>query len=198
MRRTLNLKPLLAALGTALAIAVLTACGTSDEAAAPEDNGDAAIGETTGEAAAGPSPIKTPDLTADNDGADVVVPTPPAGTALNPLRTATPEEAADSPTATAIPTSPPPSDTDSSVSTGGSFAEERDLEIISILSRDAIPAIWAPEFLTAEEATDQMLDTELVIGLSIDGDHRAYSVPFLSRHEVVNDIVGGKPVAVTW
>ena len=33
---------------------------------------------------------------------------------------------------------------------------------------------------------------------SIEGDARAYSVPLLSRHEIVNDVVGGKPIAVTW
>ena len=39
---------------------------------------------------------------------------------------------------------------------------------------------------------------EQVLGLSIDGDSRAYPIKMLSRHEIVNDVVGGKPVAVTW
>ncbi len=43
-----------------------------------------------------------------------------------------------------------------------------------------------------------MRPEELVLGLSINGDHRAYSLPFLSSHEIVNDTVGGVPVAVTW
>ncbi len=43
-----------------------------------------------------------------------------------------------------------------------------------------------------------MTPTELVLGLSIDGDHRAYPLNLLSRHEIVNDTVGGEPVAVTW
>ncbi len=34
--------------------------------------------------------------------------------------------------------------------------------------------------------------------MEIDGDARAYSVQLLSRHETVNDVVGGKPVEVTW
>ena len=37
-----------------------------------------------------------------------------------------------------------------------------------------------------------------VLGLSIDGDTRAYPVWVLSSHEVVNDVVGGQHVAVTY
>lgn len=74
----------------------------------------------------------------------------------------------------------------------------RNLEIISVLGKDGIPAILEPRFLPAEAATGQMTPTELVLGLSIDGDHRAYPLNLLSRHEIVNDTVGGEPVAVTW
>ena len=72
------------------------------------------------------------------------------------------------------------------------------LEIITVLGKDAIPAIDEPSFLTAPEAAGRMPDESLVIGLSIDGDHRAYATAFLSRHEIVNDVVGGRAVAVTW
>ena len=74
----------------------------------------------------------------------------------------------------------------------------RSVRIITVLPKDAIPAIMDPEFVTGDEAEDQMSPTERVLGLSINGDHRAYSVPALSSHEVVNDVVGGVPVAVTW
>ena len=73
-----------------------------------------------------------------------------------------------------------------------------DLQIITILGKDGIPSIDNPRFLTGEEADNQMLETERVIGVSINGDHRAYSLNMLSRHEIVNDTVGGVPVAVTW
>ena len=43
-----------------------------------------------------------------------------------------------------------------------------------------------------------MKSNELVLGLSINGDSRAYPIPMLSSHEIVNDVVGGEPVAVTW
>lgn len=76
--------------------------------------------------------------------------------------------------------------------------EERDYEIITLLGFDAIPAILAPEMVGADAADEWMVDNEPVVGLSINGDNRAYSIPMLSRHEIVNDVVGGQPVAVTW
>ena len=71
-------------------------------------------------------------------------------------------------------------------------------ELITLLPPEAIPAIDNPQFLTIEEA-DQFYDpNEFIIGVSIDGDNRAYSIPLLSSHEVVNDMVAGRPIAVTW
>ena len=74
----------------------------------------------------------------------------------------------------------------------------RMFEIIDVVRKDGIPAIFNPTIISADEASMQIRDGDLVIGLSINGDHRAYSVPFLSGHEIVNDVVGGVPVAVTW
>ena len=71
-------------------------------------------------------------------------------------------------------------------------------DIRSVLPRDAIPSIDAPEFLDADAASEFMSDGHLVIGLSVGGEHRAYSTAFLSSHEIVNDTIGGAHVAVTW
>lgn len=71
-------------------------------------------------------------------------------------------------------------------------------QIITLLPRDAIPAIDDPVFLTAEEADAEYTPDELVLGVNIDGDARAYSTGLLSRHEIVNDTVGGRKIAVTW
>ena len=81
---------------------------------------------------------------------------------------------------------------------GGAKDEEMDLEIVTLLGFDAIPAILDPEFVSVEEADEWMGPDELVLGLSINGDSRAYSVPMLSSHEIVNDTVGGRKLAVTW
>ena len=76
--------------------------------------------------------------------------------------------------------------------------ETLNLEIITILGKDGIPAILDPQFVSGAEAAEQMVDSERVLGVSINGDHRAYPLNQLSRHGIVNDEVGGVPVAVTW
>lgn len=73
-----------------------------------------------------------------------------------------------------------------------------DLEIITLLPPDAIPAIDDPQFLGASEAAEFYDPDELVMGVTFNGETRAYSVPFLSSHEIVNDTVGGVKIAVTW
>ena len=78
-------------------------------------------------------------------------------------------------------------------------APERDLDIVTLLPFDQIPSIDNPHFFPdLETANLYYNDGELVLGVEIDGDARAYSVPLLSSHEIVNDVVGGKPIAVTW
>ncbi len=75
---------------------------------------------------------------------------------------------------------------------------ERDLDVVTVLAKDAIPAIRAPEFVGAAGAEAWMNAEEPIIGVELDGDARAYPVAMLSRHEIVNDTVGGAPIAVTW
>ena len=74
----------------------------------------------------------------------------------------------------------------------------RDLKIITILGRDGIPAILDPIFANRAASLAQMDPAERVIGVSINGESRAYPLNLLSRHEIVNDTVGGKAIAVTW
>lgn len=81
---------------------------------------------------------------------------------------------------------------------GANPEEGRTLEIITLLPKDAIAAIFDPTFVSAEEANSQLAPDDLVIGVSINGEHRAYGVAFLSSHEVVNDTLGGRPITVTW
>ena len=73
-----------------------------------------------------------------------------------------------------------------------------DLEIITLLPRDGIPAIDNPKFLSVEETDSEYAPDELVLGVNYDGEARAYSIPFLSSHEIVNDTVGGRKISVTW
>jgi hypothetical protein len=71
-------------------------------------------------------------------------------------------------------------------------------EIVTLLPPDAIPSIDEPHFYSAEEADAEYEPSELILGVEFDGEARAYSVGVLSRHEIVNDIVGGHSIAVTW
>jgi hypothetical protein len=64
--------------------------------------------------------------------------------------------------------------------------------------KDGIPSIDDPQFVPAQQRKDWLAGTEPVIGLSIDGDARAYPLRILTWHEIVNDTVGGQPVAVTY
>lgn len=66
--------------------------------------------------------------------------------------------------------------------------------------KDCIPAIDKPEFITVEAAKKFLADDEMVIGVtSEDGkDARAYPGFILNGHEIVNDVIGGDPISVTW
>jgi hypothetical protein len=79
-----------------------------------------------------------------------------------------------------------------------SSTSETEYDLITLLPRDAIPAIDDPQFLTAAAADEVYDPDELIIGVAFDGDARAYSIPLLSNHEIVNDTVGGVKIAVTW
>ena len=64
---------------------------------------------------------------------------------------------------------------------------------------DGIPSIDIPKFVTVHEAGNNFLsDSDLVLGININGDIRAYPLLILVWHEIVNDKVGGVPVAVTY
>lgn len=63
---------------------------------------------------------------------------------------------------------------------------------------DGIPSIDNPKFVSKEEADMFLRDGDQVVGVNINGDTRAYPLQILVWHEIVNDNVGGTPVAVTY
>jgi hypothetical protein len=94
---------------------------------------------------------------------------------------------------------PPPTQSPAPASAVQSPAPDpQSLEIVTLLPKDAIPAIDDPVFLTAAEANEFYDPDELVIGVAFGDEARAYSVPFLSGHEIVNDEAAGVKFAVTW
>ena len=77
----------------------------------------------------------------------------------------------------------------------------RAIEYAEIVSdgavRDSIPPIDDPRFVPAAEAAD-IGPLEPVLSIGIDGDFRAYPLRILLWHEIVNDVVGGVPVLVSY
>jgi hypothetical protein len=65
---------------------------------------------------------------------------------------------------------------------------------------DAIPAIFAEDdlFVNVIDGNLEWDDQDPIIGLVVGDDARAYPIRLLSSHEIVNDVVGGEPVVVTW
>ena len=72
--------------------------------------------------------------------------------------------------------------------------------MVTVLAPDAIPALSHPAFVSRAEAEKWMANDEPVLGLvdPVTKQAKAYSLWHLDRHEIVNDKIGGKPIAVTW
>ncbi|WPZ34369.1 DUF3179 domain-containing protein [Thalassobaculum sp. OXR-137] len=64
--------------------------------------------------------------------------------------------------------------------------------------RDDIPPIDRPVFADVTTGFAGVAPTEPVVSVAIAGDARAYPLRILIWHEIVNDTVGGVPVAVTY
>jgi len=65
-----------------------------------------------------------------------------------------------------------------------------------VIARDGIRPVYRPLFVRAEDSA--WPDDELIIGVEIDGDARAYPVGFLTRREILLDMHRGIPTFVTW
>lgn len=70
-------------------------------------------------------------------------------------------------------------------------------QIYDVVHRDAIPAVDNPKIVSLREVYG-VGDWEPVVAVSIGGERRAYPVQLLTWHEIVNDTVGGVPIAVTY
>jgi hypothetical protein len=64
------------------------------------------------------------------------------------------------------------------------------------MPKDAIRPIYQPKFVPAADAPYH--DEELVMGVNLNGQAKAYSVSVLRFREMVNDELGGTPILVTW
>ena len=67
------------------------------------------------------------------------------------------------------------------------------MDVRQVIPRDAIPSVENPSFGTAYPGEGE----DLVVAVGGDPP-RAYPLRYLDFHEVVNDSLGGDPIAVTW
>ncbi|MFB6212354.1 MAG: DUF3179 domain-containing (seleno)protein, partial [Candidatus Magasanikbacteria bacterium] len=71
-------------------------------------------------------------------------------------------------------------------------------EIQTQLSRDSIPSIDNPKFVSTERADEWLDEEEPGIALSFKGSDRFYPYKILVWHEIVNDTIEGQRVLVTY
>jgi len=63
--------------------------------------------------------------------------------------------------------------------------------------KDGIPSLDSPQFISAASAT-YMSAGDLVVGVLIDGDARAFPNFVMEHHEIANDIMNGLPYSLTF
>ena len=66
------------------------------------------------------------------------------------------------------------------------------------VGKDGIPAIDEPSYEAIAEARGWLGERSPVISLEVDGQARAYPLAVLMWHELVNDVLAGRPVVVTF
>lgn len=79
-------------------------------------------------------------------------------------------------------------------------------DLIQAMARDGLKALNNPSTMTPEEISSHnenergklLVSTDRVIGVVFGGVARAYPLRLLRWHEAVNDVVGGRAVAVTY
>lgn len=79
-------------------------------------------------------------------------------------------------------------------------------DLIQAMARDGLKALTRPATMTPAEVDEHnenergklLVSTDRVIGVELGGEARAYPLRLLRWHEVINDIVGGQVIAVTY
>ncbi len=64
--------------------------------------------------------------------------------------------------------------------------------------KDGIPSIDNPKFVSLEEADEWIGDNELVLGIIYKDIKRVYPMQIMVWHEIVNDIIAGDPLLITY
>lgn len=130
-------------------------------------------------ACAAPAPVATPMLPA------------PVATPLfpSPVASGLPATASPATQATLVPTTPP-------AATNVRVTDTSEYEFPQLLPFDGIPPVYDPRFASAADAP--LLNDELVMGIALDDEAKAYPVTVLRFREMVDDELAGIPILVTW
>jgi len=64
--------------------------------------------------------------------------------------------------------------------------------------KDGIPALTNPEVVSASAGDSFLVPDDLVLGVVVNGEARAYPHGILWWHEITNDVLGGRPIVVSF
>ena len=64
--------------------------------------------------------------------------------------------------------------------------------------KDGIPSIDNPKFVSLEEADQWIEDNELVLGIIHKGIKRVYPLQIMVWHEIVNEVIAGDPLLISY
>ncbi len=64
--------------------------------------------------------------------------------------------------------------------------------------KDGIPSIDNPLYVSVAEADEWIEDNELVLAIIYKGVKRVYPLQIMVWHEIVNDIIAGDPILITY
>ena len=123
----------------------------------------------------------------------------PASTQPTPIASTSAPPASITETPILLPTESPPSRAEREFTTD---FNKHSVPYSEILSggppKDGIPALKDPQFVSVSKADPWLKPAEPVILVQVGDDARAYPIQILIWHEIVNDTVGGEPLAVTF
>lgn len=83
---------------------------------------------------------------------------------------------------------------------------DRESIVPAMQHRNMAPVLNLPEILSPEQVLERnsvhlnpyLVSNDLVVGITVQGESRAYPLHVLHVHEIINDVLGDQPIAVTW
>ena len=194
-----------AAIAGLVVAAACTSGGTDEESAASPPGTSTSTPMSEPKASATATPIRGSGVSTRSNGRSTPVPDVPGPTGAAQIATSAPTQTP--PSAEVIAPDP---DYESALKEGrfSTSGWKTDFSLHSVpyseilqaaSARDGtIAAIDDPKFDTVADADAWIGPREPVIAVNLDGDARAYPLQILTWHEIVNDVVAGVPVTVTF